>query len=75
MCIRDSNDRRIAHGLRAQGVPRANVRKTRHGTNTARSNFLGKLILLAVIDAYLIYLLLPCLCLLYTPVKHERLEW
>ena len=55
------NDRRIARGLRAQGVPRANVRKTRHGTNTASSNFLGKLILFAVIDAYLIDLLLPCL--------------
>ena len=55
------NDRRIARGLRAQGVPRANVRKTRHGANTASSNFLGKLILLAVIDAYLIDLLLPCL--------------
>ena len=55
------DDRRIAHGLRAQGIPRANVRKTRHGANTASSNFLGKLILLAVIDAYLIDLLLPCL--------------
>ena len=55
------NDRCIARGLRAQGVPRANVRKARHGTNTASSNFLGKLILLAVIDAYLIDLLLPCL--------------
>ena len=55
------NDRRIARGLRAQGVPRANVRKTRHGTNTASSNFLGKLILFAVIDAYLIDLLLPYL--------------
>ena len=55
------DDRRIARGLRAQGVPRANVRKTRHGTNTASSNFLGKFILLAVIDAYLIDLLLPCL--------------
>ena len=55
------NDGRIARGLRAQGVPRANVRKTRHGTNTASSNFLGKLILIAVIDAYLIDLLLPCL--------------
>ena len=55
------NDGRIARGLRAQGVPRASVRKTRHGTNTASSNFLGKLILLAVIDAYLIDLLLPCL--------------
>ena len=53
------NDGCIARGLRAQGVPRANVRKTRHGTNTASSNFLGKLILLAVIDAYLIDLLLP----------------
>ena len=37
------------------------MRKTRHGTNTASGNFLGKLILLAVIDAYLIDLLLPCL--------------
>ena len=37
------------------------MRKTRHGTNTASSNFLGKLILFAVIDAYLIDLLLPCL--------------
>ena len=55
------NDGRIARRLRAQGVPWANVRKTRHGTNTASSNFLGKLILLAVIDAYLIDLLLPCL--------------
>ena len=55
------NDGRIAHGLRTQGVPWANVRKTRHGTNTASSNFLGKLILLAVIDAHLIDLLLPCL--------------
>ena len=55
------NDGRIARGLRAQGVPWANVRKTRHGTNTASSNFLRKLILLAVIDAYLIDLLLPCL--------------
>ena len=55
------NDGRIARGLRAQGVPRANVRKTRHGTNTASSNFLGKLILLAVIDAHLVDLLLPCL--------------
>ena len=55
------NDRRIARGLRAQGVPRANVRKTRHGTNTASSNFLSKLILLAVIDAHLVDLLLPCL--------------
>ena len=53
------NDRRIACGLRAQGVPWANVRKTRHGTNTASSNFLGKLILLAVIDAHLVDLLLP----------------
>ena len=59
------NDGRIARGLRAQGVPWANVCKTRHGTNTASSNFLRKLILLAVIDAYLIDLLLPC-CLLYT---------
>ena len=50
-----SDDGRIAHGLRAQGIPRTNVRKTRHGANTASSNFLGKLILLAVIiDAYLI---------------------
>ena len=56
-----SDDGRIAHGLRAQGIPRTNVRKTRHGTNTASSNFLGKLILLAVIDADLIDLLLPCL--------------
>ena len=56
-----SNDGRIARGLRAQGVPWANVRKTRHSTNTASSNFLGKLILLAVIDAYLIDLLFPCL--------------
>ena len=55
------NDGRIARGFRAQGVPWANVRKARHGTNTASSNFLGKLILLAVIDAYLIDLLLPCL--------------
>ena len=55
------NDGRIARGLRAQGVPWANVRKTRHGTNTASSNFLRKLILLAVIDAYLIDLLFPCL--------------
>lgn len=55
------NDRRIARGLRTQGVPWANVRKTRHGTNTASGNFLGKLILLAVIDAHLIDLLLPCL--------------
>ena len=55
------NDRRIARGLRAQGVPWANVRKTRHGTNTASSNFLGKLILLAVIDAHLVDLLFPCL--------------
>ena len=55
------NDGCIARGLRAQGVPWANVRKTRHGTNTASSNFLRKLILLAVIDAYLIDLLLPCL--------------
>ena len=55
------NDGRIARGLRAQGVPWANVCKTRHGTNTASSNFLRKLILLAVIDAYLIDLLLPCL--------------
>ena len=31
------NDGRIARGRRAQGVPRANVRKTRHGTNTASS--------------------------------------
>ena len=54
------NDGRIARGFRAQGVPWANVRKTRHGTNTASSNFLGKLILLAVIDADLIDLLLPC---------------
>lgn len=37
------------------------MRKTRHGTNTASSNFLGKLILFAVIDAYLIDLLLTCL--------------
>ena len=37
------------------------MRKARHGTNTASSNFLGKLILLAVIDAYLIDLLLPCI--------------
>ena len=55
------NDGRIARGLRAQGVPWANMRKTRHSTNTASSNFLGKLILFAVIDAYLIDLLLPCL--------------
>ena len=55
------NDGRIARGLRAQGVPWANVRKTRHGTNTASSNFLGKLVFLAVIDAHLIDLLLPCL--------------
>ena len=55
------NDGRIARGFRAQGVPWANVRKARHGTNAASSNFLGKLILLAVIDAYLIDLLLPCL--------------
>ena len=55
------NDGRIARGFRAQGVPWANVRKTRHGTNTASGNFLGKLILLAVIDAHLIDLLLPCL--------------
>ena len=55
------NDRCIARGLRAQGVPWANVRKSRHGTNTASSNFLGKLILLAVIDAHLVDLLLPCL--------------
>ena len=55
------NDRRIARGLRAQGVPWANVRKTRHGTNTASGNFLGKLILFAVIDAHLVDLLLPCL--------------
>ena len=55
------NDGCIARRLRAQGVPWANVRKTRHGTNTASSNFLGKLILFAVIDAYLIDLLLPCL--------------
>ena len=54
-----SDDGRIARGLRAQGVPWANVRKTRHGANTASSNFLGKLILLAVIDAYLIDLLFP----------------
>ena len=54
-------DRRIARELRAQGITRANVRKTRHGTNTASSNFLGKLILFAGIDAYLIDLLLPCL--------------
>ena len=53
------NDGRIARGLRAQGVPWANVRKTRHGTNTASSNFLGKLILFAVIDAHLIGLLFP----------------
>ena len=53
------NDGRIARGLRAQGVPRANVRKARHGANTASSNFLGKLILLAVIDAHLISFLLP----------------
>ena len=53
------NDGRIARGLRAQGVSWANVRKTRHGTNTAGSNFLGKLVLLAVIDAHLIDLLLP----------------
>ena len=56
-----SDDGRITHGLRTQGVPWANVRKTRHGTNTASSNFLGKLILFAVIDAHLIDLLLPCL--------------
>ena len=56
-----SNDGRIARGLRAQGVPRANVHKTRHGTNTASSNFLGKLVFLAVINAHLIDLLLPCL--------------
>ena len=55
------NDGRIARGFRAQSVPWANVRKARHGTNAASSNFLGKLILLAVIDAYLIDLLLPCL--------------
>ena len=54
-----SDDRRIAHGLRPQGIPWANVRKARHGTNTASSNFLGKLILLAVIDAHLVDLLLP----------------
>ena len=53
------NDGCIARGLRAQGVPWANVRKTRHGTNTASSNFLRKLILLAVIDAHLIDFLLP----------------
>ena len=55
------NDGRISRRLRAQGVPWADMRKTRHSTNTASSNFLGKLILLAVIDAYLIDLLLPCL--------------
>ena len=37
------------------------MRKTRHGTNTASGNFLGKLVLLSVIDAHLIDLLLPCL--------------
>ena len=55
------NDGRIARGLRAQGVPWANVRKTRHGANSTSGNLLGKLILLAVIDAHLIDLLLPCL--------------
>ena len=55
------NDGRIARGLRAQGITRANVRKTRHGTNTASGNFLGKLVFLAVIDAHLIDLLLPYL--------------
>ena len=48
------NDGRIAPGLRTQGIPRANVRKTRHGTNTASGNFLGKLVLLSVIDAHLL---------------------
>ena len=55
------NDGHIARRLRAQGVPWTDVRKARHGTNTASSNFLGQLILFAVIDAYLIDLLLPCL--------------
>ena len=55
------NDRRIARRLRAQGITRANVRKTRHGADAASGNFLGKLVFLAVIDAHLVDLLLPCL--------------
>ena len=55
------NDGRIARGLRAQGVPWANVRKTRHGADATSGNFPGKLVFLAVIDAHLVDLLLPCL--------------